>query len=66
LSNWATTEGSPTPLGATWIVPEEAWNFALYSENATAVTLLLYTEQEVMIPVYQYHLDYLNSILKFF
>ncbi len=35
-------EGSPSPLGATWLADVQAWNFALYAENARQVTLLLY------------------------
>lgn len=44
--SWASVEGLPFPLGATWVPQEEAWNFAVYSEHAEQVTLLLYTEAE--------------------
>lgn len=39
---WERQEGSSSPLGATWIEAEQAWNFALYSRHATGATLLLY------------------------
>lgn len=35
--SWASVEGLPVPLGATWIAAEEAWNFAVYSEHAPAL-----------------------------
>ena len=37
MNDWFATEGSPSPLGVTWVPAEEAFNFALYSEHATAV-----------------------------
>jgi hypothetical protein len=51
LHTWERTEGSPTPLGATWVEAEEAWNFALYSRGATGVTLLLHGAKDfVKVP----------------
>lgn len=44
--SWASLEGLPNPLGATWIAEEAAWNFAVYSEHAEHVTLLLYTGED--------------------
>ena len=41
IVNWPSIEGSPMPLGVTYIPEERAYNFALYSKNATEVTLLL-------------------------
>ncbi len=32
MTNWTTAEGSPFPLGASWVEKDSAWNFALYSE----------------------------------
>jgi isoamylase len=40
--------GKPYPLGATWT--GEGTNFALFSENATAVELLLYDEVDAAAP----------------
>lgn len=48
---WEAVEGSPAPLGATYIPVERAYNFALYSKHATAVTLLLYSESDPVNPV---------------
>ena len=50
-------EGSPSPLGVTWVEDEAAYNFALYSKHATAVTLLLYSEIDISTPTYERRLD---------
>lgn len=59
--SWASVEGLPFPLGATWVPQEEAWNFAVYSEHAEQVTLLLYTEADPSTPVLAHRLDHLRS-----
>ncbi len=61
VSPWATREGSPTPLGATWIGAEQAYNFALYSKYATRVTLLLYGPGDLVNPVRTYDFHYLEN-----
>jgi isoamylase len=53
---WERAEGSPSPLGATWVESEQAWNFALFSRHATGVTLLLYGDDAVK-PLNQVLLD---------
>src|SRR5687768_13622105 len=59
--SWATVEGLATPLGATWIAEEEAWDFAVYSEHGEAVTLLLYAEQDTATPILTQQLDHLRN-----
>ena len=54
---WERVEGSPAPLGSTWVESEKAWNFAVYSRHATGVTLLLYGEDDFAEPIHQVHLD---------
>jgi isoamylase len=44
-------EGTPFPLGAQWIAEQEAYNFALHSRHATAVTLLLFGERGAHRPL---------------
>lgn len=56
IESWERTEGSPAPLGATWVESGQAWNFALFSRHATGVTLLLYGE-DVVTPALQVKLD---------
>jgi glycogen operon protein len=60
-SRWAATEGLPFPLGSTRIEEEDAYNFALYSKHAQSVTLLLYTESDIVNPVLAYRFDYLKN-----
>jgi isoamylase len=56
---WASREGAPLPLGASWIPEEQAYNFALYSKHAEEVTLLLYAPWDLEHPVVRQRLDYL-------
>lgn len=58
---WAGTEGLPFPLGPSRIETEAAYNFALYSKHAHSVTLLLYTEGDVVNAVFEYRFDYLKN-----
>ena len=60
-SRWAAAEGLPFPLGVTWMEEERACNFALYSKHAHSVTLLLYSESDIMNPVFAYRFDYLKN-----
>ncbi len=49
---WRSAEGAPSPLGVVWLEGEQAYNFALYSRYATAVTLLCYASHDPVHPVY--------------
>ncbi|MGO9532208.1 MAG: glycogen debranching protein [Syntrophobacteraceae bacterium] len=51
------SEGTPWPMGVTWIESRRAYNFALYSRHATSLTLLLYTKQDTINPVHKYVFD---------
>jgi isoamylase len=57
LDAWSRVNGSPTPLGVTWIDSVRAWNFALYSTDATSVRLLLYASGDFANPIRSYSLD---------
>jgi isoamylase len=61
MDEWCSAEGSPSPLGMTWIEKEEAFNFALYSKYATEVTLLLYSSNEYFQPLHEYRLSPLTN-----
>ena len=50
IVNWPSFEGSPMPLGVTYLPEENAYNFALYSKNAKEVTLLLFSEDNHVTP----------------
>jgi glycogen operon protein len=58
---WEMTEGVSAPLGVTWLEEHRAYNFALYSRYATGVTLLFYTKQDPVTPVYQYRFNHLAN-----
>src|SRR5215472_5329143 len=60
-STWAQTEGTPLPLGATWIEDEQAFNFAVYAEHADSVTLLLYSASDFANPVLTFKFDFLHN-----
>ncbi|HEY0791082.1 MAG TPA: isoamylase, partial [Chthoniobacterales bacterium] len=47
---WPSFEGSPNPLGVSYLPREKAFNFALYSQNAREVTLLFYAGDDVVTP----------------
>jgi glycogen operon protein len=57
VDNWERAEGAPAPFGATWVPSHRAYNFALFSRNATAVTLLFYTRDDPVAPVAQHPFD---------
>ena len=59
--DWTATEGTRFPLGASWVEKDSAWNFALYSEHAESVTLLLYTDADLVNPVFTYRFNYLRN-----
>jgi isoamylase len=58
---WGQTEGIPLPLGATWIEDERAFNFAVYAEHATSVTLLLYSADDWAHPILTFQFDYIRN-----
>src|SRR5271155_1390573 len=58
---WAQTEGTPLPLGVTWIEREQAFNFAVHSEHAESVTLLLYSATDLVNPLVAFRFDYLRN-----
>ena len=54
FGTWDQLEGSPGPMGVTWLESIQVYNFALYSRGATGVSLLLYSEDDPVNPVYEY------------
>jgi glycogen operon protein len=59
--SWEQAEGSPLPLGATWIEEEKAFNFAVHAEHAESVTLLLYAQKDMVNPSLVYGFDFLRN-----
>ena len=58
---WDQVEGSPLPLGVTWIAEEQAFNFAIHSEHAESVTLLLYSASDLVNPLLAFRFDFLRN-----
>src|SRR5271156_6271491 len=58
---WSQIEGSPLPLGVTWIESEQAFNFAVHSEHAESVTLLLYSAADLVNPIFTYRFAFLRN-----
>ena len=58
-TSWYSREGSPNPLGAVWLEEERAFNFALYSNHATGVSLLFFKPDQLAQPCRRIDLDYL-------
>jgi glycogen operon protein len=50
-SNGGSLEGKPWPLGCSWNELQQGYNFALYSRDATSVTLLLFGERDFVTPL---------------
>lgn len=59
--NWEQADGTPRPLGVTWLKHEQAYNFAIYAENARSVTLLMYLKDELRVPWHSVMLDPLKN-----
>ena len=58
---WEHSEGTPAPLGVRWLESEQAYNFAIDAANASAVTLLLYLEDELRVPWHTVEFDPLTN-----
>ena len=58
---WFQTEGSPLPLGVTWIEEEQAFNFAVHAERAESVTLLFYSSNDLVSPLRTFRFDFLRN-----
>lgn len=58
---WAQAEGTPLPLGATWMEDEHAYNFAVHAEHAEGVTLLLYSADDLSSPILTFQFDFLRN-----
>lgn len=61
IEPWEAIEGSPAPLGPVWVEERRSWNFALYSRNASGVTLLVYTASDTERPLLELQLDRLAN-----
>ena len=58
---WISTEGARSPLGVSWVEDEQAYNFAVFSEHAESVTLLLFTPDDLVHPSFTFVFDFLRN-----
>jgi isoamylase len=58
---WAQVEGSPLPLGVTWIEEDQAFNFAVHAEHAESVSLLFYSPIDLVNPLRTFRFDFLRN-----
>jgi pullulanase/glycogen debranching enzyme len=49
------------PLGVTWIEEQQAFNFAVHSEHAESVALLLFSATDLVNPVLTFRFDFLHN-----
>ncbi len=54
MTHWENQEGSPRPMGVSFVASQQAYNFALYSKHATSVRLQLYRDDNTSHPFYSY------------
>ena len=59
--SWAQTEGTPLPLGVTWIEDEQAFNFAVHAEHAESVTLFLYSSEDLAKPILTFPFHFIRN-----
>jgi len=60
MKRWESLEGSPIPLGASWVEAESAYNFAIYSKHAEKVTLVFFGD-DLVKPIYRYEFEHLRN-----
>ncbi len=60
MKRWESLEGSPIPLGVTWIEAEGSYNFAIYSKHAEKVTLVFFGD-DLAKPIYRYEFEHLRN-----
>ncbi len=61
MNAWEKVEGTPFPLGATWLEKDQSFNFSLYSKHAESVRLLLYSKEDFVHPLLEVSFDFLKN-----
>ena len=57
MDDWRAIEGTPFPLGCTWIAADRAYNFAILTTTATAIRLRLFVGSDLVNPAFALTLD---------
>ena len=58
---WISTEGATSPLGVNWVENEQAFNFAVFSEHAESMTLMLFGQDDLVHPSFTFVFDFLRN-----
>jgi isoamylase len=58
---WTQAEGSPLPLGVTWIEEEQAFNFAVHAEHAESIILLFFSSTDLVNSLLTFRFDFLRN-----
>jgi glycogen operon protein len=61
MDAWRHVEGTPFPLGCSWVPNDAEYNFAVLSTTATAVRLRLFAAADLVNPSLQRNLDPLTN-----
>ena len=61
MDAWRAVEGTPFPLGCSWVAADKAYNFAILSTTAIAVRLRLFAAAGLVNPMFQLALDPLTN-----
>ena len=61
MDTWRAIEGTPFPLGCTWVPADRAYNFTILSTTATAIRLRLFADGDLVNPVFALNLDPLTN-----
>ncbi len=56
--HWEVSEGSPFPLGVSWIEQDHSYNFALYTKHATGLVLEFFDDVHLENPLYTFVFDW--------
>src|SRR5687768_16194167 len=58
---WLSREGSPYPLGVSYVESDDSYNFAVDSKHASCATLLLFGGQDPARPIARIRFDFLRN-----
>jgi glycogen operon protein len=58
---WQSVDGAPSPLGVSYVLDEDAYNFAIYSKHAERVQLRMFSDDDLVTPIAEVTLDPLRN-----
>lgn len=58
---WRSREGSPYPLGVSYVESDDSYNFAVYSKHAFRAALLLFSAEDLSRPISRFDFNVLQN-----